>query len=252
MHVHWHGGKHVLASRASRLEPGDVHLWQVGLAVRTPVMRRLHQRLDPEERARANRFLFAEDRARFIAAHGALRDILSAYLGRSPERVAYRYARWGKPYLTLAAGDHPLQFNLTHSGALALIAVTRQRALGVDVECIRPHRHVAGIAAHFFSSGEVAALQDLPPDSQTEAFYACWTRKEAYIKARGEGLSAPLHTFDVSLTPDGPAALLRSALGIAEVQRWSIVGLAPAPGYVGALVVEGHGWHLACWTLDVQ
>jgi 4'-phosphopantetheinyl transferase len=119
--------------------------------------------------------------------------------------------------------------------------------VGIDLEYIRSDLAVEQIAERFFSRREIATLRALPIDLRTYAFFLCWTRKEAYIKARGEGLSLPLDQFDVSLIPGEPAALLNTQRDLYEVSRWSLQELTPAPGYAAALAVEGHGWHLACW-----
>ena len=139
-----------------------------------------------------------------------------------------------------------IRFNLSHSHGVALYAVTRGREVGIDLEYIRSDLEVEQIAERFFSRREIATLRALPIDLRTDAFFLCWTRKETYLKARGEGLSLPLDQFDVSLIPGEPAALLSTHRGSHEALRWSLQELTPAPGYVAALGVEGHGWDLAC------
>ncbi|HKP10473.1 MAG TPA: 4'-phosphopantetheinyl transferase superfamily protein, partial [Blastocatellia bacterium] len=159
--------------------------------------------------------------------------------------LSFGYSEHGKPSL---AGSHSgdLRFNVSHSHELALFAFTWGRELGVDIEWIRPEVAGEQIAEQFFSRDEVATLRALPPGRQAEAFFNCWTRKEAYIKARGEGLSLPLHLFDVSLAPGEPAALLRAAMSD-ETTRWTMTALAPGAGYKAALVAEGRDWHLRRW-----
>jgi 4'-phosphopantetheinyl transferase len=174
-------------------------------------------------------------------ARGALRTILSGYLGVNPTLIAFDYGPQGKPFLAVTASD--IRFNVTHSHELALIAVSRNRELGVDVECVRPFTWKEQTPEHFFSLREVAALRLLPDDIQQSAFFACWTRKEAYIKARGGGLSIPLDGFDVSVEPNEPAALLEVRNDRGEPLRWSMVELQPAQGYRGALVAHGKDWH---------
>src|SRR5262249_50093841 len=151
-----------------------------------------------------------------------LRKILSDYLNTGPEKITFTYNQYGKP------ATNGIHFNLSHSADLAILAVSRTRELGVDLEKITPIDD--RIAEHFFSPNEVAALRALPEDGQQEAFFAVWTRKEAYVKAHGQGLSIPLSSFDVSL--DHPARFLRG------VDGWSIESFEPAPGYVAALVAE--------------
>src|SRR6185437_13365442 len=173
--------------------------------------------------------------------------IIGHYLKTPPAAVRLVYGRHGKP--GLAGGDAPpaLTFNVSHSGDLALIALTRARMIGVDLEDIRPDFATLDVAARFFAPAEVAALWSLPSDQRVIGFFNCWTRKEAYVKARGEGLSAPLDQFVVSLVPGEPAALLRSDADPREVARWSLRALDLGPDRVGALAVEGRDWALACW-----
>jgi 4'-phosphopantetheinyl transferase len=163
----------------------------------------------------------------------------------APEAVRFRYGPRGKPMLD--AEDGLLRFNLSHSGDLALVAVSLGRDIGVDVERVRPDRDLERIATRFFSAAEVAALLALPRAERAGAFYRCWTRKEAYIKALGDGLAIPLDSFDVAFAPGATAALLASRLDSAEARRWSMAALEPGPGYAGAMVVEGDGWTMRCY-----
>jgi 4'-phosphopantetheinyl transferase len=140
-----------------------------------------------------------------------------------------------------------LRFNASHSNALALYAVAREREVGIDLEFVREDFAGFEIAERFFSPREVSALRALPEGERVEAFFDCWVRKEAYIKARGEGLSHPLHTFTVSLTPGEPAALLHTEGDSREAARWSLVGLYPCEGYRAALASEGGPPSLSCW-----
>ncbi len=136
---------------------------------------------------------------------------------------------------------------MSHSHGVALYAVTRDREVGIDLEFIRRDLEVEQIAERFFSRRETATLRALPTALREYAFFLCWTRKEAYIKARGEGLSLPLDQFDVSLIPGEPAALLSTQPDSDEALRWSLQELTLASGYVAALAVEGRGWSLSCW-----
>jgi 4'-phosphopantetheinyl transferase len=201
--------------------------------------------LGAEERARAERFHFARDRDRYVASHGMLRSVLGRYAGQPGPALRFAAGPHGKPALALPAGSD-LRFNLSHSGDLALLAVARGREVGVDVEQVA-ERAWMEVARRFFSSREQSLLAELPDGARPEAFFRCWTRKEAYIKARGLGLHANLTAFDVSLAPGEPAALLRAADDPVGPEGWQLVDLAPAPGYAGALAVEGDGWGVACW-----
>ena len=176
-----------------------------------------------------------------------LRRILSHYLDISPALIHFSYNRYGKPALAVGANDNQLRFNVSHANDVALYAVTRGREVGLDIEFIRDDFASLEIAERFFSATEVATLQSLPAQLQTEAFFNCWTRKEAYIKALGEGLSHPLHSFAVSLAPSDTAALLSTDNDPEEASRWSLVELSCDTGYVAALVVEGTTPTLRCW-----
>ena len=229
------------------LGSSDVHVWQVGLD-QSPSQRAFFQNtLDEDERSRADRFYFSRDRERFIVARGVLRVLLGRYLDRSPESLFFTYSTHGKPALALESGADAIRFNLSHSHGTALYAVTRGRELGVDLEFIRGDLEAEQIAERFFSQSEIGALRALPPDLRKNAFFLCWTRKEAYIKARGEGLSMPLDQFDVSLIPGEPAALLSTHPDPDEALSWSLTHLSPAPGYAAALATKGRDWTLSCW-----
>jgi len=202
--------------------------------------------LAADERQRAARFHHQKDREHFIVARGLLRTLLGRYLGLNPASLVFRYSAHGKPALAGALIED-VRFNLSHSHGLALFAFARGRDLGIDLEYV--HREVATqqIAERFFSPAEKASLRALPADQQAEAFFNCWTRKEAYVKARGEGLTLRLDQFDVSLVPGEPAMLLGTPAEADEAARWSMIELAPAADFKAALVVEGRDLWLRCW-----
>ncbi len=230
-----------------RLPSNAVHVWRASLVVPVSYLRTLEGTLTADECARAERFYFQEHRERFIAGRGLLRNILSRYLDSEPGQLRFRYNSYGKPALTAETGAEGFCFNLSHSYDTALYAVTHGREIGVDIERFRPDVEVEKLAERFFSPREAAVLRALPEDLRKEGFFNCWTRKEAYIKAEGEGMSIPLSAFDVSLTPGEPAALLRSQNSPQETSRWSLQALDPKPGYAAALAVKGHDWELTCW-----
>jgi 4'-phosphopantetheinyl transferase len=237
-----------------RIEPREVHVWRAELRQAVHVIDGLRATLDAEELSRANRFVFERHRLRYVAAHGMLRHLLSAYVGIAPDRIELNRARYGKPYL-LGDGDGArgaLRFNLAHSSDLMLVAIGVRRELGVDLEFIGRRRDVAGIARHFFSPNEVTTLTALPADERLAAFYRCWTRKEAYIKACGRGLKMRLDDFDVSLEPGVSRGLLRSALATDEPERWRFADLRAGPGFEAALAVEGHEWRLGTYEIEIQ
>ena len=225
----------------------EAHVWRVRLDEPPRRVVRLLSVLSQEERERAKRFRFPKDRNHFIVARAVLRTILALYLNREPGELRFGYSPYGKPYLMREQNKYGLHFNLSHSHGLALLAVASQRKIGVDVERIRSDVADEPIAEQFFSPQEVARLRSLPVALQAEAFFNCWTRKEAYLKARGVGLSLPLYQFDVSLAPGEPAALLETRIDAEEASRWSLRELLPGPGFAAALAVEGHDWRLKCW-----
>ena len=225
----------------------EVHVWRAALNCGTPRLHELLQTLSTAERARARRFYFQQDREHFIVARGLLRVILGRYLVIDPGQLRLCCSPCGKPSVAVEYGGAGLRFNVSHSHGLALYAIAHGRELGVDLERIRPELADAQLAEHFFSLREVAMLRALPTSLRQEAFFHCWTRKEAYIKAKGEGLSCPLGRFDVSLAPGEPAALLSTLDDPQEASRWSLRELFPGSDYVAAVAVEGHGWRLQCW-----
>ena len=234
------------------LNSREVHVWRSSLDLPASYLDALLQTLAPDEQARAARFHFLEDRQHFIAARGILRAILSRYLGVEPARLRFCYGDHGKPNLVKETGGDDLRFNVSHSHALALFAVTQNREVGIDVEWVRADIETDKIAGRFFSTLEVEALRGLPPPAQQVAFFNCWTRKEAYIKARGEGLSMPLDKFDVSLAPGEPVALLCTRGEPLEAGRWSLRELFPGSGYVAAVAAQGKDWRLKClqWSKE--
>lgn len=230
------------------LSSEEVHVWRATLDRTASRVEELCQVLEADEAARADRYLFARDREHFIVARAFLRFLLSRYLGTEPALVRFHYDLHGKPALAGDSTGTRIRFNLSHAHGLALCAVTCDRNLGIDVEWIRPRVIEEQIAERYFCPREVAKLRALPRDQQAEAFFNCWTRKEAYVKARGEGLSIPLDQFEVSLVPDEPVALLYVRADLDQASRWSLCELHPGPGYVAALAVEGCRWQLTGWN----
>lgn len=219
----------------------DVHVWCVHLDVPLGAAARVYTALSDDERDRASRLAFDREQRRFIVAHGALRDVLARYLEVTPARIAFVHNASGKPALHPGFGTR-LRFNFSHSGALALIAIAMDAEVGVDVECARAHRDYAGIARWFFSAAEAEHLASVPRAQHAQAFIRCWTRKEAFVKARGDGRAAAM---------DGPPLPFASGRADRPIQVcptasecWSIHTLRPAAGYIGALAIEGFGWRV--------
>ena len=222
------------------LSSGEVHVWRARLdepaASLTALQENFLRTLAEDERVRASRFHFEKDRRRFVLARGFLRALLGRYLQTTPEEVSFSYGPYGKPALSGAGA--PLRFNASHSHELAVYAFVEEHEIGVDVEYIKKDLMTEEIAQHFFSAAEIQSLSALPATEKTAAFFRCWTRKEAYIKAIGSGLSHPLDKFDVTLAPGEPATLLRDHLDPAAATRWSMFNLE-LDDYAGALAVEG-------------
>ncbi|MCF8128657.1 MAG: 4'-phosphopantetheinyl transferase superfamily protein [Deltaproteobacteria bacterium] len=204
-----------------------------GLVARVPELWNI---LSREERKRAQRFRFDRHRHRFVAQHGRLREILGGYLDIAPQEIRFQKGPGGKP--AVAGGNPMIRFNLSDSGGRALYAVAYGREVGVDVEVIRAKPKAAALVNRFFSPNEKAAFQKLDAREEPAAFFAGWTRKEAYVKAIGKGLRFPLDRFDVSLKPGDQNALLHVEGEPAEVKRWSLRDIDLGPGFQAALAVE--------------
>lgn len=225
--------------RASpRLARGEVHVWRADLARLGAESQRLADVLSPDELERAARFRFERDRRRFVLSRAALRIILGLYLESKPDSVRFTHNSFGKPMLSEEAARVPLHFNASHSHELALYALSAEREVGVDVEQVRAEFASEEVAARFFSRSEVEALRGVAPGQRARAFFDCWARKEAYVKARGEGLSYPLDKFAVSLAPGETPALLTDELAPGEVSEWLVAELRAADGYAAALAVR--------------
>lgn len=224
------------------LGQGQVHVWCASLQQPAPQLAALRALLAADELERAQRFQFEHLRHHFIAGRGQLRLILSRYGAGAPDKLAFSYGPYGKPAL---AGQPALHFNLAHSGNLALLAIARQE-LGVDVEAIRPLDDREAIARHYFSAVEIEQLAAVPVPQRDQAFFACWTRKEAFLKATGDGLSRQLDSFSVTLRPDEPARFLH--ITGEKAGAWQLVALEPANGYIGALAVRQGDWQIDCFA----
>ncbi len=211
----------------------EIAIWRASLDCEAAALRNLEATLSPDEISRADRFHFPRDRARFVAGRGILRTLLGAYLKREPQSLIFMYGPQGKPKLEQNQGNS-LHFNLSHKEGLGVYAFARQRHLGIDVEAIATNFPGEDIARRFFSPGELQELVGLSPDLRVEAFHLAWTRKEAYVKAQGQGLHIKLDSFDVTLAPGEPARFLR---GITP--EWQIFAFWADLTHPGALVCDG-------------
>jgi 4'-phosphopantetheinyl transferase len=225
------------------LQPAQVDVWRVHVNPLSNVRDRLEATLSEDEKERAARFHFMADRDRFIFAHAGLRDVLSRYLPCEPDQFHFSTIAHGKPTLN----EQKVEFNLSHSGDFALIAIAKECRVGVDVERIRSGISSYVIAQQYFSTSEFAELQSLPLGQRESAFFTCWTRKEAYIKAQGQGLSLPLESFDVSLIPNEAAMLRATRPDSEEAARWTLLALDVDPCYQAAVAAEGRDLEFRFW-----
>ena len=232
----------------SSLETNDVHIWRASLEQSPTIVEELRQLLSPDEQSRADRFHFEKDRRHFTTARGYLRTLLGRYLEIAPAEIRFSYTEYGKPALAPDL-DQQLKFNLAHSGGLALYAFTRIGEIGIDLEHIRPEFTGDDIARRYFSPTEVVSLDQLPETARQQAFFDCWTRKEAFIKAKGLGLSLGLNQFDVTLSPGQPAALLQTLWDETEASRWSLEAIEAGPEYAAAVALEAHDWQPSYWEV---
>jgi 4'-phosphopantetheinyl transferase len=224
-----------------------VHLWRAFLDLQGPALERLFGTLADDERVRAERFRLPEGRARFTAARGVLRDILGRYTGAEPASLQFGYQPSGKPFLLAGTGAGELQFNLSHSKGMGLYGVTLGRPVGVDIELVRQGAEFSRIAERFFTSKEAEALRNCPAHIQAEAFFLCWTRKEAFIKATGRGFALGLGSFEVSIEPGDSDALLGTSGDPAALERWRLADVDAAAGFAAAVAVEHRELALSCW-----
>lgn len=230
----------------------DVHIWQAALDLPSSSVQELKEKLSIDERIKAERLRFERDRNRFIVRFGILRTILGSYMGVEPVKVRFRYGNHGKPRLCDAFGPADIHFNVSRSEGLALYVFTRDHEVGVDIERIRDIPEMEEIVEQFFSARENAVFRSLPRSKTRQAFFTCWTRKEAFMKAIGEGLFYPLNRFDVSFSPDEPSRLLSIDGDPEKASQWFMLSLKPAVGFTAALAIKGHGWRLHFWQWPDQ
>ena len=212
----------------------EIHVWHAALDRDEKFLAQLETTLSLEEKARADRFHFVNDRNRFIVARGLLRELLGGYLHQDPASLEFSYGEHGKPFLAGGNASSGFCFNLSHSSEMAVYAIAKDRNLGIDVEHVRTDSAGEDIARRYFSAREVTDLVALPPEGKVVGFFHCWTRKEAYLKATGMGLQIPLDSFSVSLLPGKPAEFLGGV-----DPRWHMAAYHPADTYVAALVYDG-------------
>jgi 4'-phosphopantetheinyl transferase len=219
------------------LKEGVVHVWLVSAEIPDEKLKRLEKLLSENEINRIGHFRFFEDRARFVAGRAALRIFLGGYAGIDPASIRIIPSSGGKPIVAPDTPAAPFEFSVSHSGGKILIAFSRGIPVGVDVERIRVGIDVEGIVSRYFAPEEIDDFRTLPPSARAETFFAAWTRKEAFLKAEGEGLARPPESFRVSIKPDGRPRLIRLH-GNGLIGEWSILDLFPGSGYKAALAAR--------------
>lgn len=216
------------------LEDGEIHLWWICIERFRFCVKELQQLLSDEENNRMRRFYFQKDRLRFAVSYGILRMLTGRYLNISPQLLNFRNGSNGKPELDKYLADAPFSFNLSHSHTLVVFAFSRFYNLGVDVEHIRLMPEFQEITDSYFHKNEIAAIQSVPLCQRQEAFFYCWTQKEAFVKATGEGLSRPLNSFFISQTQGGTFKI--DGNGIEP--NWKLMTFIPVLGYIGAVAFK--------------
>ena len=230
-----------------KLAPGVVDVWCLPLDLPADRIEELLASLADDERERAARYQFDRHRRRFVACRGQVRGILAGYVNDRPAALRFQSGPRGKPALGAPWSDSSIHFNASNSEEVGLLAVALDRELGVDVELVREPRDFEGLAAQFFARGEVEQLRLLPENRRIEAFFNCWTRKEAVLKAVGTGLAFPLDKVVVTLAPGEPAGVVVYDNDPATASQWWLASLDPLPGYVGALAARGSPLEVHCW-----
>ena len=226
-----------------------VHLWRIELNQSDGLVSRMRQMITADEIERANRLRYYRDQRRYILAHAALRQILAGYIQVYPQQIVFRSTAFGKPHLAGSQADQ-LYFNLSHSGEIALLGVACRPQIGVDVETIRPIDDLMSLARNCFSTNEYQQLDVLSDSQKLAVFFTIWTRKEAFIKAIGDGLSYPLDQFEVSTHLEEPSRIVQVAGSIHEAQTWTLQAVQPAHGYAGAIAIRETGVRTNYWDWD--
>jgi 4'-phosphopantetheinyl transferase len=228
-----------------------VHIWCASLRTTSQRLNDLWNLLISDEKKQADKFISVQARENFIVSRGILRLLLSKYLEAAPEKLVFKQGEYGKPYVQPDMKQLPLQFNISHSKDLALFAFTLHNQIGIDIEYIQKDFSCEEIAPQFFSKQENIILSALPKEQQREAFFTCWTRKEAFIKAIGEGLSFPLDKFDVDLITNKEKQPLPVYIHDEKVanRMYSLYALYPARDYVAALALDVLSYKICQWFL---
>lgn len=227
--------------------PSRLHVWSFRLDQPVPITAQLERVLSTSEKETAYQFVVERDRRRFVVAHGRLRQILSRYTDAAPEQLTFGRGTHGKPFLSHESRGDSVSFNLSRSQSVGLCAVAYGQEVGADVEWIRPLDGLETLVNRFFSPLEKEDWQHLEEGQRLEAFFRYWTCKEAYVKARGDGLTLPLNRFDVAFSPSAPPRLARIQGDATEAANWHLQTLTPATGYRAAVALPGLHWQVDCW-----
>ena len=236
-----------VAPTTVRLEPGQLHIWAAALnefVSQAPILGSL---LSPAEQARAEKFKLLEHRNHYLVRRGLLRLILSRYLQQHPSAIHFQHGPKGKPELRRKENSLPLFFNTSHSAEITVCAVTSACPIGVDVERTRQIPEIEGIARRFFLPRETQTLMALSPEARLQAFYVCWVRKEAFLKATGEGISAGLARVEVTVAPHEKPMVVSIAGEQRVHEQWQLHPFSPAPGYVGCVAYRNAPLVLSQW-----
>ncbi len=233
-HISYSSDLWTTIKKSNNLEAGIVHIWKAELDADSNEIDAFWPTLSEVEKKRADRFYFQKDRTHFIKARGILRHLLSRYLSLDPKALIFDYNKFGKPYLK----NSTLHFNVSHSNGLGLFAFTQNALIGVDLEKIKKQIDFETITSRFFSQNEANLILSLDLNDRTESFYKCWTRKEAFIKAHGEGLSIPLDQFEVSILDSEDVQLKIVRWNPKAIEDWSMISFEPDKEWLGALVVK--------------
>jgi len=225
-------------SASLALDPDEIHVWIASLELSAQQTASLLKTLSPDEKVRAERYISREAKDRFIAARGVLRNLLARYLARNAAGIQFDYNENGRPVLASSSDNKKIAFNISHSGAKALFAFSAGIPIGIDIEMLRSNLDFVGIAERFFAPGEAADLASLPEADRKEAFFACWTRKEAFVKARGTGILLNLNQIEVSLRPREKPTVIRADGDNADLAAWSLRDLEAGAGFKAAVAVR--------------
>ena len=229
---------------------GSLHVWRIVLSQSGVVVRKLEGHLSVDEVQYADRYRRERDRTQYVVAHGVLRELLADYTEQTPRNISFGHTAKGKPFLIDDRGEQRLRFNLSHSGEWAIIALALSTEVGIDIEQIDSDVSVKAVAERFFSCSELEVLQEVPLEQRTVAFFSAWTRKEAYLKARGEGIVERLRNISVAIDSEQIPIRLTDSMDPCAALRWRLYDLDITPGYAAALAAEGtsHQIRMMRWT----